>query len=126
MSMMNRLKQVTVRIRERVTNISKDEGGASIAGLLCGLLFLAMPGDAMAAMSIPFIDGIGCNVANWLKGPLAILVFVIVFIVTLVVGMFAKMDWGKIISVVVIYGLIQGFVGFMLSSGGIMLPGCLA
>lgn len=126
MTKVNFFQKIVARMRANSGSVKKGGANASVAALACALLFLAFPGDAMAAMSLPFIDGIGCNVANWLKGPLAIIVFVIVFIVTLVVGMFAKMDWGKIISVVVIYGLIQGFVSIMLSTGGIQLPGCIS
>lgn len=127
MSKLNFFQKIVARMRANSGSVKKGGANASVAALACALLFLAFPVDAMAAvMTLPFIEGLGCNVANWLKGPLAIMVFAIVFIVTLVVGMFAKMDWGKIISVVVIYGLIQGFVSIMLTSGSIQLPGCIS
>lgn len=93
--------------------------------ILVGLFF--MPIDAMAqAFDVPFISGMGCSVANWMKGPLAIMIFVIVCIATLVVGLITKMDWGRMITVAVVFGIIQGFVSLLLSSGRVQLPGCLA
>jgi hypothetical protein len=74
---------------------------------------------------MPFIDGIGCQVANWMKGPLAVIVFILVIVATFIVGLITKMDWGKIITVAIVFGLIQGLVALLLSSGRITLPGCL-
>lgn len=99
---------------------------AFLAGL-AAMVLMSTPIDAMAqSFSVPFIDGIGCTVANWMKGPLAVLIFVLVVIATLVVGLITKMDWSKIITVAVVFGIIQAFVSIMLSSGKINLPGCLA
>lgn len=83
-----------------------------------------VPLVASAAISFPAIDGIGCDIVNWMKGPLAIIVFLIVTVVTIVVGMFAKMDWTKILTIVILYGVIQGLGGVATSSGYISLPSC--
>lgn len=83
-----------------------------------------IPLVASAAISFPAIDGIGCDIVNWMKGPLAIIVFLIVAVVTFVVGMFAKMDWTKILTIVILYGVIQGLAGLATSSGFISLPSC--
>jgi type IV secretory pathway VirB2 component (pilin) len=83
-----------------------------------------VPLVASAAISFPAIDGIGCDIVNWIKGPLAVIVFLIVAVVTFVVGMFAKMDWTKILTIVILYGVIQGLAGLATSSGYITLPGC--
>lgn len=84
----------------------------------------AVPLVASAAISFPAIDGIGCDIVNWMKGPLAIIVFLIVAVVTFVVGMFAKMDWTKILTIVILYGVVQGLAGLATSSGFISLPSC--
>jgi type IV secretory pathway VirB2 component (pilin) len=84
------------------------------------LLMLAvfMPGEAAAqTISVPFIQDFGCSIVSWLKGPLAIVVFVIVVVVTLVFGMISKMDWGKIITVCIIFGVLLGLGSILANSG---------
>lgn len=104
--------------------------------VLCALLVLAvlalMPGAAHAqsnGFSVPFIQDFGCSVVRWMKGPLAILIFVIVIFATLVIGMIAKMDWAKIISVAVIFGIISALAGFLANNQYMQsmagLSGCL-
>ncbi len=79
-------------------------------------LFLPTAGFAQG-IQVPFIQDFGCNVVQWLKGPLAIVVFVIVVVVTLVFGMITKMDWGKIITVCILFGVLLG-MGSILSNSG--------
>ena len=43
---------------------------------------------------------------QWLKGPLAILIFILVCVATFVIGMITKMDWARIITVCVIFGVL--------------------
>ena len=50
----------------------------------------------------------GCSIYNFLTGPLAIWAFILVVVGTLLVGMIARIDFSKIITVVVIFALIQG------------------
>lgn len=50
----------------------------------------------------------GCSIYNFLTGPLAIWAFILVVVGTLLVGMIAKIDFSKIIVVVVLFALIQG------------------
>jgi len=87
--------------------------------LLLALLLVAsalLPVPAVAAdISVPFIQDFGCSVVKWLKGPLAILIFVIVCVVTFVFGMITKMDWGRIITVCILFGVLIG-MGSILSS----------
>ncbi len=88
-------------------------------------LILLMPAVSHAAgFSLPFISGIGCDIVKWMKGELAVMIFVIVAIGTFLVGLFAKMDWTKILSIVIIYGLLQGLVGILLSTNTIQVPSC--
>lgn len=73
--------------------------------LLAGLSLLSPPAHAQS-ISVPFIQEFGCSVVQWLKGPLAILIFILVCVATLVVGMIGKMDWSRIIAVCVIFGIL--------------------
>lgn len=81
------------------------------------MLALFTPTAAFAQIQVPFIQDFGCSVVQWLKGPLAIVVFVIVVVVTLVFGMITKMDWGKIITVCILFGVLLG-MGSILSNSG--------
>ncbi|MDO8280816.1 MAG: TrbC/VirB2 family protein [Burkholderiaceae bacterium] len=91
---------------------------------------LLLPAAAFAQTSggsgftLPFITGIGCDIVKWMKGELAIIVFILVAVATFVIGLFAKMDWTKILSVVVIYGILQGLIGILLSTNTIRVPSC--
>jgi len=87
-----------------------------IATLVAALLAM-MPIEAMAqSFDIPFISQFGCSVVRWMKGPLAILIFVVVVVATLVIGMISKMDWSRIISVCVVFGIIIGLGGVLANS----------
>lgn len=89
---------------------------ALAALLLLFLLFALAPAQAHAAsIEVPFIQDFGCSVVQWLKGPLAILIFILVCVATLVIGMITKMDWARIITVCVIFGVLIG-LGSILSS----------
>lgn len=83
--------------------------------LLVGLGMLAGPAHAQS-FDVPFINEIGCNVVQWMKGPLAIIVFIIVVVATLLIGMIARMDWGKLIAVTVIFGILTGIGGILANS----------
>lgn len=97
---------------------ARDTLRMSIAAALVTLLLALMPAPAMAqAIQVPFIQEFGCSVVQWLKGPMAILIFIIVCVVTLVFGMITKMDWGRIITVCIIFGVILG-LGSILASNG--------
>lgn len=79
--------------------------------LIVALALLALPVFAQSTSGFDALtgsSGIGCTIVTWMKGPLAILIFVMVAVVTIVVGMFAKMDWTKILSIVVLFGILQG------------------
>ncbi len=93
---------------------------ASPLALLVALLVAAAaaaPSEAAAqAINIPFISSFGCSIVQWMRGPLAILVFILVVIVTLVVGMISRMDWGRIIAVVVIFGVLVSLPSILTSS----------
>jgi type IV secretory pathway VirB2 component (pilin) len=84
--------------------------------LLMGLAMLAGPAHAAASFDVPFINEIGCKVVQWMKGPLAIIVFIIVVAAVLLIGMIAKMDWGKLIAVTVIFGILTGLGGILANS----------
>ena len=50
----------------------------------------------------------GCSIYNFLTGPLAVWAFILVVVGTLLIGLVAKIDFSKIIVVIVIFALIQG------------------
>ena len=80
----------------------------ALGGFLLLLAFLVLAPSSAHAQSIqvPFIQEFGCSVVQWLKGPLAILIFILVCVATLVIGMITKMDWARIITVCVIFGIL--------------------
>jgi len=89
--------------------------GALRTRAVCSLLFVIalfmiialLPGPAHAQqMQVPFIQVFGCPVVQWLKGPLAILIFILVCVATLVLGMITRMDWARIITVTVLFGVV--------------------
>lgn len=99
--------------------------GQSVAKLTLLTLAVMVPAVSFAAgFTLPFVTGIGCDILNWMKGELAIIVFLVVTVTTIVIGMFARMDWAKILSIVVLYGVIQGLVGLLASTGYMQLPSC--
>ena len=83
----------------------------AMSGLLLLLAFFALGPTAAHAqsatsISVPFISEFGCSIVQYLKGPLAILIFILVCVGTLVIGMITKMDWARIITVCVIFGIV--------------------
>lgn len=74
--------------------------------LLIALSLLAPTPAHAQSIQVPFIQEFGCSVVQWLKGPLAILIFILVCVATLVIGMITKMDWARIITVCVIFGIV--------------------
>lgn len=95
--------------------------------LFAAMLLLA--GDAAMAQTsgggvfdLPLIRDFGCALIEWMTGTLAYVVFAIVVIITLVIGIFAKMDWTKILTVVIIFGIIQGLVAGSFKFGVVSKP----
>jgi type IV secretory pathway VirB2 component (pilin) len=88
---------------------------------LVALLALTLLPDIALAQSSPMqmqgITNFGCSVVQWLKGPLALLIFVLVCVVVLVFGMITKMDWGRIISVCIIFGILISLPSLLTSTG---------
>jgi type IV secretion system protein TrbC len=91
----------------------------AVVAMLLVAAFALMPTPALAQASSgsgwppPFISDIGCTIVQWLKGPLAVLIFVVSVIVALVIGMIARMEWDRIIYLVVIFGIISGLGGLL-------------
>lgn len=81
--------------------------------------------SAHAALSLPVISGMGCDVFNFFTGELAVWAFILIFAGTLVIGLMARVDFAKLISAVVIFGILQGLGGWLTSSGKISTPACL-
>jgi type IV secretory pathway VirB2 component (pilin) len=93
-----------------------------LAATLFVFLLLVAPTSAHAQLAIPFVENIGCAIFKYMMGPLAILVFIVVVVAILLVGLMAKMDWAKIITAAVIFGIIQGFLSVLASGGAISPP----
>lgn len=105
------------------SNSSRLQSLLSVVGVMAALL--TVPTEAMAAVDLPFVSGIGCTIVQYLKGPMAVVIFMVVLVATLVIGMISKMDWGKIIGVVVIFGMLQGLTALLMNSGYINIPSCM-
>jgi type IV secretory pathway VirB2 component (pilin) len=90
--------------------------------VLAVLMVAAFPMDA-AAQSIdqafrPVINTI-CSVYRFMQGTLALVVFGLTVIVLLLVGMFTKVDWAKLLAVGIVMGLIIGLPsGISVFAGG--------
>lgn len=61
------------------------------------------------------LGAFGCSIYGFLTGPLAIWAFILVVVGTLVVGLIAKVDFAKIIVVVVVFAIIQAIGTYMMS-----------
>lgn len=97
---------MTMKLRQAPSSgVSDGAGMPRLLLLLTGLALLSEPAYAQS-ISVPFIQEFGCSVVQWLRGPLAILIFILVCVATLVVGMISKMDWSRIIAVCVIFGIL--------------------
>ena len=109
-------------IKSKISALRQNQSGGqnlktALTATLVAALLAVMPIDAMAQnFDIPFITQFGCSVVKWMKGPLAILIFVVVVIATVVIGMISKMDWSRIISVCVVFGIIIGLGGVLANS----------
>lgn len=86
---------------------------ATILAALSAFSTLAMAQTAPGggAFSSLGLGALACTIIQWLTGELAIIVFFIVGIATFLVGMMMKMDWAKIVALIVMFGLLQGFTG---------------
>lgn len=79
--------------------------------------------------TLPGFANLGCTIMKWLTGELSMYIFFIIIIVTLLVGMFAKMDWAKILGVIVLFGLLKGVVTLFANSGfmsSVLPTNCIA
>jgi len=95
------------------TATNSNQLARSTAVLLLVFAFLMLtPGlsFAQSRFDLPVVTQIGCALVEWMSGPLAIVVFLLVVIATLVIGIFAKMDWTRILTVIIIFGIIQGLI----------------
>lgn len=90
---------------------------ALVVMLLASLL---MPGIAHAqsgsSLQLPIVTEVACPVIQWMQGPLGIIIFICVVAATLLIGMIAKMDWSRIITVTVILAILVGLGGIISNS----------
>ena len=77
------------------------------------------PAAAAAQIDSAMLGSFGCAIYNFLTGPLAIWAFILVVVGTLLIGLIAKVDFAKIIVVVVVFALIQAIGTYMMSINSI-------
>ncbi|WP_291518845.1 hypothetical protein [Acidovorax sp.] len=59
-------------------------------------------------LDLPILGEFGCSLLDFFTGSLAIWAFVLIAAGTLLIGMIARIDFAKLLSVVVIFAVIQG------------------
>ncbi|WP_155293329.1 hypothetical protein [Comamonas testosteroni] len=86
---------------------------------LVAATLVAFAGTASAqsagALDTAMLGNFGCAIYNFLTGPLAIWAFILVLVGTLLIGLIAKIDFSKIIVVVVVFALIQAIGTYVMS-----------
>ena len=85
-------------------------------------------GGGESLIKLDFIDKIGCGIVLFMQSTLAPIVLALVVVVTIVVGMFAKMDWSKIVSVLILFGILMGLGKILASAvegGTVKMPSCI-
>lgn len=101
-----------MQAKEIMTTFSKTNKARIVASTL-GLLAAA---EAQAqTIDSSMLGNFGCSIYSFLTGPLAIWAFILVVVGTLVIGLIAKVDFAKIIVVVVVFALIQAIGTYMMS-----------
>lgn len=81
---------------------------ASALAAALGLLTPTIASAAGAELDLPLITEVACPVLQWMQGPLGIVIFLCVVVSSLVIGMIAKMQWDRIITVTVILAILVG------------------
>lgn len=99
------------KAKETMTKSTKSK--VKIASAVMGL---AAATQAQAqTIDSSMLGSFGCSIYSFLTGPLAIWAFILVVVGTLVIGLIAKVDFAKIIVVVVVFALIQAIGTYMMS-----------
>jgi type IV secretory pathway VirB2 component (pilin) len=65
---------------------------------------------AKANDSLPIVTGLACDMVRWMQGDLAVVIFCLVIVATLVIGMVGNVDWSKIISTCIIFAVVMGLL----------------
>lgn len=84
------------------------------AALAVNAFFLAGLAHAQT-IDTSMLGAFGCAIYEFLTGPLAIWAFILVLVGTLLIGLIAKIDFAKIVVVVVVFAIIQGIGTYVLS-----------
>lgn len=90
---------------------------------------MLLPAEAFAQVAdggLTLVTGLGCKFVSLLRGPMAIVVFLVVCVATIFLGMVTKMDWAKIFGVVILLGILQGIVTILASTGMLIPAQCLS
>lgn len=68
----------------------------------------AMAQGKAGKLEVKVLSDFGCSLLDFFTGSLAIWAFVLVAAGTLLIGLVARIDFAKLIQVVVIFGVLQG------------------
>ena len=96
-------------LKIKVSNMNKAVAQRRAKFVAATLMGVAGTASAQSggALDTQMLGNFGCAIYNFLTGPLAIWAFILVLVGTLLVGLIAKIDFSKIIVVVVVFALIQ-------------------
>lgn len=90
--------------------------------------FAGAGGGGESLIKLDFIDKIGCGIVLFMQSTLAPIVLALVIVSAIVIGMISKVDWSKIITVLILFGILMG-IGKILStaveSGSVKMPSCI-
>ncbi len=89
--------------------ISRTVARASAASLFAAVAASNAMAQGKGKLEVKVLSEFGCSLLDFFTGSLAIWAFVLVAAGTLLIGLVAKVDFAKLISVVVIFGVLQGF-----------------
>ena len=78
---------------------------------MVGTLAYVTASSAMAAgnrLEVGILSEFGCSLLDFFTGSLAVWAFILVAAGILVIGLLAKVDFSRLIAVVVVFGVLQG------------------
>lgn len=93
------------RLNKFVRELKLKSNYIAAAALMAGESAFA---QSTSTFTIPFLNQLGCQLFSFFTGSLAIWAFILIAASVLLIGMIAKVDFAKLIGVVVIFGIIQG------------------
>jgi len=121
------LKSFFKKTAAKLNGIQLNDHQRQIGRLLAIGLATVTASTAAHALSLPFLNNIGCQIYNFLVGELAIWAFILIAAGTLLLGLVAKIDFSKLLGAVIIFGILQGLAGLLVStSPSLQATSCLS